>query len=155
MFALLYDYRSEDNIQDIITGCLYPIIEDIEDEFCTLRRYDSLYIYAPVSIAKQIISHLLENLDDLFINEESNNHLLLEDDNDVLITLGYDGMMFIESARFETGEIKPADGVLNYAYDGFSITDVRELASNECPIFVFGLEENIGNKVKMAIKEHE
>ena len=140
---MLYVHKSKDIIQDVIVECLCPIIDDVADEFDMLRRYESLAIYVPSPIAREILGRILEEFDDVWVNEESHTEVLYRDDNKVIITLCDDGMIFVEDAYYD-GEIKRAEGVLNYVYDGFSKNDVDKIALDTFSTLVFGFEDECG-----------
>lgn len=140
---MIYNYRSDEIVQDVILECFCPLIEDISDEYSTLRRYENLSIYAPSYIAREIIGKILDKIDDVWVHEESRSELLYKDDNEVIITIASDGMIFIENARTENGKLKcNHDYALTYVYDGFTKEDVDVLSENEDSILVFGFDED-------------
>lgn len=142
---MLYDYKSEELVQDVILEDVSLLVDDIAEEFYSLRRYNELdiYIYTPSPIAREIISELLELVDELWVDAESENDLLYKDGNEVLITIANDGMVFVDSARGNNGQIKSnEDCSLTYLYDGFGKKDVDELAVNAESILVFGFEDD-------------
>lgn len=139
---MFYNYKSNDVMQDVIIKCACPIVNDIEDEYEKLRRYEHLAIYAPSYIAKEILGGIFEYIDDLWVNEESNNMLLFDDEKDVVITIAYDGMVFVESARFKSGDIKYSGAMLSYVYDSFTKKEVDVISSDETPVLVFGFAED-------------
>lgn len=138
---MIYNHKSEDIIQDIVTENIYPIIEDIESEYMGFRRNEALYIYVPSNIAREILSELLEDLDDVYVDADSKNELLYDDKNKVLITLAYDGMIFIEDAYGEHN-LKDADAEMNYVHDSFPAKEVKNMSRNCSPILVFGTNED-------------
>lgn len=140
---MIYDYKSEKTVQDVILGCYCPLISDIADEYSTLRRNDMLLVYAPSYVAKEIIGRILEEIDNVWIHEDSNVELLNKDSNEVIITLARDGMIYIEDARSDFGTLVGLEGsVLSYVYDGFSKKDIDLLSSDGDSILVFGFEED-------------
>ena len=139
---MIYNHKSEENVQDIILECVCPLIEDIADEFDMLRRYDALHLYLPSWLAREIVGRILDEIDGLWVHEEAHTELLCNDDNEVIITIAYDGMVFIEEARGTKGQLKDGDGVVNYVYDGFKQKDIEKLTSDDCPVLVFGFEED-------------
>ena len=58
---MFYNFKSDELIQDLYIECLCPIISDVEDEYYNLHRYETLAIYAPSYIAKEILGRILEN----------------------------------------------------------------------------------------------
>lgn len=139
---MLYNYKSEEYIQDVILHDYDILINDIIDEYSTLRRYQALYIYAPSDIASEIVNRLFTTLDELQLFEEAHEELLLCKDEDVLITIDNEGLVFIEEAKYN-GKFKISDGTgaLNYVYDSFKKSDIDELALEEDSVLVFGFEE--------------
>ena len=66
----------------------------------------------------------------------------LHKDGDVVITIAYDGMVFVEEARYD-GVIKSnEDSCLTYFYDGLNSKDLSILEENAESILVFGFEED-------------
>lgn len=139
---MIYNHKSEENVQDVILECICPLIEDIADEFDMLRRYDALHLYLPSWLAREIVGRILDEIEGLWVHEEAHTELLCKDDNEVIITIAYDGMVFIEEARGTKGQLKDGDGVVNYVYDGFKQKDIEKLVSDDCPVLVFGFEED-------------
>lgn len=150
---MFYNYKDKEIVQDVVTKCLCSIVDDIVDEYVHLRKYEFLSVYAPSGIVGIIVSELMDNIDDVFIHEESENSLLYNRKNKVLLTLSYDGMIFIEDVYSNNKTLKRSDGVLNYVYDSFSAKEVSRLSEDENPILVFGFEEDdlgVGNFAKEA-----
>lgn len=140
---MIYDYKSDETVQDIILECYCPLIEDIANEYSTLRRYENLSIYAPSYIAREIIGRILDDIDNVWIHEESRSELLYKDDNEVIITIASDGMIFVENARGENSQLKcNYDCALTYVYDRFTKEDVDALSDKEDSILIFGFEED-------------
>ena len=141
---MLYDYKSKYTVQDVILDSIEKLTYDIEDEFSSLRRYQYLIIYSPAFLAREIIGEILDDEDDTWVNEDAHFELLHDDDNEVLITLAYDGMVFIEEARGDNGELKISDfSALTYVYDGFSKRDVDCLTSEGESVLVFGFDDGV------------
>ena len=138
---MIYNYKSEETVQDVILECFCPLLEDIADEYSTLRRYNELSIYAPSYVAREILSRMLDEIDEVWVHVDSHNELFYKDDNEVLITIGYDGMIFVEEARIDGVLIGNEDCSLTYVYDGFSKKDIDELSKSGESILVFGFEE--------------
>ena len=139
---MIYNYKSEETVQDVILECYCPLVSDIADEFSTLRRYENLSIYAPSHIAREIIARMLDEIEDVWVHAESENELLYNDENEVVITIGSDGMIFVETARGESGQLKGNDDCsLTYIYDGFSKKDIDVLSASGESILIFGFEE--------------
>ena len=115
---MIYDYKSEELTQEVYIQCICPLCDDIIDEYSTLRRYENISIYAPSYIAREILSRLLNEIDDLWVHEDSRIELLSDSDNDVVITIARDGMIFVENIK-ANGVIKSnEDCSLAYFYDG-------------------------------------
>ena len=139
---MIYDYKSDELTQEVYISCICPIVDDIIDEYFTLRRYENLSIYAPSYIAREILGRLLDEIEDLWVDADSENELLYKDDNEVVVTIGYDGMVFVEEARFD-GVIKSnEDCCLTYFYDGLGQKDLNALEENAESILVFGFEDD-------------
>ena len=135
---MIYNYKSEETVQDVILECFCPLLEDIADEYSTLRRYENLSIYAPSYVAREIIARMLDEIEDVLVHAESENELLYNDENEVVITIGSDGMIFVEEARIDGVLIGNEDCSLTYVYDGFSKKDIDELSKSGESILVFG-----------------
>lgn len=139
---MIYNYKSEETVQDVILECYCPLVDDIADEYSTLRRYENLSIYAPSYVAREIIARMLDEVEDVWVHAESENELLYNDENEVVITIGSDGMIFVETARGESGQLKDNDDCsLTYIYDGFSKKDIDVLSDSGESILIFGFEE--------------
>lgn len=139
---MIYDYKSEKLTQEAYITCICPIVDDIIDEYSTLRRYNNLSIYAPSYIAREILGRLLDEIEDLWVDTDSENELLYKDDNEVLVTIAYDGMVFVEEAKVN-GVIKSnEDCSLTYFYDGLGQKDLDALEENAESILVFGFEDD-------------
>lgn len=139
---MIYDYKSEELTQEVYIQCICPLCDDIIDEYSTLRRYENLSIYAPSYIAKEILGRLLDEIEDLWVDADSENELLYKGDNEVVITIAYDGMVFVEEAKVD-GVIKSnEDSSLTYFYDGLGQKDLSALEENAESILVFGFEDD-------------
>ena len=139
---MIYDYKSDELTQEVYIQCICPLCDDIIDEFSTLRRYENLSIYAPSYIAREILGRLLDEIEDLWVDADSENELLYNNDNDVVITIAYDGMVFVEDARYD-GVIKSNEySCLTYFYDGLGQKDLNALEENAESILVFGFEDD-------------
>ena len=139
---MIYNYKSDELTQEVLIECLCPLCEDLADECSTLRRYENLSIYAPSWLAREILSRLLDEIEDLWVDADSENELLYKNENEVVITIAYDGMVFVEEARVN-GVIKSnEDSCLTYFYDGLGQKDLDALEKNAESILVFGFEED-------------
>ena len=65
---MIYDYKSDELTQEVYIECICPIVDDIIDEYSTLRRYENLSIYAPSYIAREILGRLLDEIEVLMLN---------------------------------------------------------------------------------------
>lgn len=139
---MIYDYKSEELTQEVYITCICPLCDDIIDEYSTLRRYENLSIYAPSYTAREILGRLLDEIEDLWVDADSENELLYKDDNEVLITIACDGMVFVEEVKVN-GIIKSnEDCSLTYFYDGLGQKDLSVLEENAESILVFGFEDD-------------
>lgn len=138
---MIYDYKSDEKIQYVLFECFCPLLEDVKDEFDNLRRDKFLSLFVPAWAGKEILFRILEEIDGTYVDPESNIDVLLEDDNEVLISLNYDGSLFVMQARGKNGNLlRSFDMTLNYVYDGFKEKDVKKLAESDEFILVFGFE---------------
>ena len=141
---MLYNYKSDECIQDVILECLCPLIEDLEDEYDSLRRNQALYVYAPSYIAREIVARVLEDFcdDSIRIDEECNVELLQKKCEDILITIVNDGVIYIEESRCIDGKFKDSNNTsaLNYVYDCYKKQEIDDLAEREDSILIFGYE---------------
>lgn len=136
---MIYDYKSQNTVQDIASECFCPIIEDIENAFVLLRRGEYLAVYAPAHIIKKFLVRLLAELDGVFLYAKSHDPFCFLDNREIVMTIAYDGMICAEAARLRNGRLKRADGMLNYVHDTFSQKDIDELSWDNASILVFGL----------------
>lgn len=139
---MLYNYKSEEFVQDTILEDIEILVDDIAEEFYSLRRYNELDIYAPSHIAREIIALLLEEVDEVWVHADSHNDLLYKDDNEVIITIANDGMVFVEEARIKNKLKSAEDSSLSYVYDGFSKKDIDFLSESAESILIFGFHED-------------
>lgn len=146
---MFYNFKLDELIQDVVVECICPIVYDLMDEYHYLRRDENLSIYAPSYIAKEILGRLLseesleefEEADSLWVNEDSDIFLLYNENEEVVITIGYDGMIFVETARTKDGRILRSESALCYVYDEFSHKDVEKLSNDEFSVLVFGFKD--------------
>ena len=139
---MIYDYKSDELTQEVFVKCINTIVDDIIDEYSTLRRYENISIYAPSYIVKEALGMLLDETEDLWVDNDSEIDLLHKVNNDVVVTIAYDGMVFVEDARYD-GVIKSnEDSCLTYFYDGLNSKDLSILEENAESILVFGFEED-------------
>ena len=139
---MIYDYKSEELTQEVYIQCICPLCDDIIDEYSTLHRYENLSIYAPSYIAREILGRLLDEIEDLWVDADSENELLYKDDNKVLVTIAYDGMVFVEEAKVNRVIKSNEDCSLTYFYDGLGRKDLDALEENVESILVFGFEDD-------------
>ena len=139
---MIYDYKSDELTQEVYIQCICPIVDDIIDEYSTLRRYENLSIYAQSYVAREILGRLLDEIEDLWVDADSENELLYKDDNEVLVTIAYDGMVFVEEAKVNGIVKSNEDSCLTYFYDGLGQKDLSILEKNAESILVFGFEED-------------
>lgn len=139
---MLYDYKSEELVQDIILEDIEILVDDIVEEFYSLRRYNELDIYVSSYFAKKIISRLFHKIEELWVHADSHDNLLYKDDNEVIITIANDGMLFVEEARINRVLKSAEDSSLSYVYDEFSKKDIDYLSESAESILVFGFEED-------------
>lgn len=139
---MIYDYKSDELTQEVYVTCIIPIVDDIIDEYFTLRRYENLSIYVPSYIAREIIGRLLEEVDDLWVHTGSDISLIYADGNDLVVTIACDGMIFIESAKNNDVIKSNEDCCLTYFYDGLGQKDLNALEENAESILVFGFEDD-------------
>lgn len=138
---MVYNYKSDEVVQDIIFSDYDTLISDISDEFSHLHRYDDLTIYAPSNVAKEVVGRILDKIDGTFIHAESENYRLYNDD-EVLISICSDGMIFVEEAKWDDDELKRNDDcTLTYVYDSFTKKDIDVLSESGDSILVFGFKD--------------
>ena len=140
---MIYNHKSDSNVQDIILDDIAKLTDDIESEYELLRRYDCLIIYSPAFLAREILGMILDDVDDVWVHEDAHLELLSDDDNEVLITLAYDGMIFVEEARYDENLKNNDSCALTYVYDGFSKKDIDYLSSDGESVLVFGFTDDV------------
>ena len=141
---MIYNHKSDSNVQDIILDDIAKLTDDIESEYELLRRYDCLIIYSPAFLAREILGMILDDVDDVWVHEDAHLELLSDDDNEVLITIAYDGMIFVEEARSDFGTLVSLEGcALSYIYDGFSKRDIDCLTFDGESVLVFGFDDDV------------
>lgn len=138
---MLYNRKSKDIVQDVVLDDISDIIAEIWDEYDVLRRHEFLSIYCPSYIAREIVDEIYEYIDNVYMHPESQSHLLKNSDENVIITLSYDGLLFVEPA-FHNNQIIGSDATMTYIYDSFKQSDVQKLSNNLNPVLVFGFGED-------------
>ena len=140
---MIYNHKSDSNVQDIILDDIAKLTDDIESEYDLLRRYDCLIIYSPAFLAREILGMILDDVDDVWVHEDAHLELLHDDDNEVLITIAYDGMIFVEESRYDENLKNNDSCALTYIYDGFSKKDIDYLSSDGESVLVFGFDDDV------------
>ena len=140
---MIYNHKSDSNVQDIILDDIAKLTDDIESEYDLLRRYDCLIIYSPAFLAREILGMILDDVDDVWVHEDAHLELLHEDNNEVLITIAYDGMIFVEESRYDENLKNNDSCALTYIYDGFSKKDIDYLSSDGESVLVFGFTDDV------------
>lgn len=139
---MLYDYKSDELIQDVVVECLCPVVADIIDEYSTLRRDEYILMYVPAYLAVEIMNRFLEDVEESYIDSDADIGLLTDDDNEVILTFSADGTVYVEEAR-GCHHIKDAEGsALAYVYDDFLMDDVKIICNDENSVLVFGFEDD-------------
>ena len=140
---MIYNHKSDSNVQDIILDDIAKLTDDIESEYDLLRRYDCLLIYSPAFLAREILGMILDDVDDVWVHEDAHLELLHDDDNEVLITIAYDGMIFVEESRYDENLKNNDSCTLTYVYDGFPKKDIDYLSSDGESVLVFGFDDDV------------
>ena len=140
---MIYNHKSDSNVQDIILDDIAKLTDDIESEYDLLRRYDCLLIYSPAFLAREILGMILDDVDDVWVHEDAHLELLHDDDNEVLITIAYDGMIFVEESRYDENLKNNDSCTLTYVYDGFHKKDIDYLSSDGESVLVFGFDDDV------------
>ena len=140
---MIYNHKSDSNVQDIILDDIAKLTDDIESEYDLLRRYDFLIIYSPAFLSREILGIILDDVDDVWVHEDAHLELLSDDDNEVLITIAYDGMIFVDEARYGENLKNNDSCTLTYVYDGFSKKDIDYLSSDGESVLVFGFDDDV------------
>lgn len=143
---MLYKHESKDSVQDVVLECFCPLLKDISEEYRKLRREEWLSIYIPSYMGKELVGMLLEDDLGLWVEEDSDMHLLNED-TDVLITIRNDGNLFVEEARGLSGKFKKVsdDSPLVYFYDGYPHKSLRDF-DEDTNILCFGFVDEFEDK---------
>lgn len=136
---MFYDYKAEETTQDVVAS-YEDILDDICDEFFNLRRDEAVAIYCPGTLGKFIFAELLELLPGTWVSEDSENGLL-QTEEDVRIILVSDGLMFVDDARDEYGDLVSSEAAINYVYDSYKMSEVRKLGEDCVNILVFGFDD--------------
>ena len=138
---MIYNHKSKDLVQDIIFEDFVDLISDIFDEYTSLRRYESIAIYAPSYIIIEILPCLLD-FKGTYLHAESENLLVYKDKN-VLVTLGSNGAIFVEGIKAKDGNIVSNEEItLTYYCDELSHKDLDLLSKNGESILVFGFSDD-------------
>lgn len=141
---MYYDYKDDDNVQDIIVPSYHNIVNDIVDGYYGLHRYEALFVYAPSYVVEDIMGNLLECFDEFWTEECSDTYLLQEKNNNVILSVGNDGSLIVENMISPYGKIYGTEDVaaLVYVYDGLKKSIVDEITQKSDSCLIFGYCEN-------------
>lgn len=146
---MLFDYKSVNNVQDVVLDCMCKLVTDITDEYKNLRRDEMMFIYLPSYMASELSAMLLNEDIGLYMSDDADIDLLEENDEDILLRVIGSGELHVECARGFSGNFKDMYGsCLVYFYDGYSQKDLRKLTSigENIPVLVFGFEDEFCDK---------
>lgn len=136
---MLYNFKNNQAIQDIIVDDLYIVCRDIVKQAKRNSRYQTVDIYAPAAIVNDIYYYLLTQ-DSKF--KESASKELLTFKSDLILTINTNLEISLESARNLEGQLKHSYSRLCYVYDSLSYRDIEHLEKYEDSILIFGLEDD-------------
>ena len=137
---MIYNYHSDNIVQDIVLDNMNDLINDIIDEYLKLHRYENLYLFVPSDMAKMIINDFCKRIGKITVFEECICEL--DENENVLVSIDSDNMIYIESTKWYDNRLKSnEDAPLTYIYDGFSKNSVDELSKNGESILVFGFKD--------------
>ena len=138
---MIYDYKVDNVVQNTVFESIEDFVKDCIDEYYKLHRFEILYIYVPSYIGKTILNTILKLCKETFLHDESDINLL-EKDLDIIISVGYDGTVIVESAYWENGVLKKdPDSASVYMYDTFKKKDLDIFENNSISTLVFRVNE--------------
>lgn len=140
---MMYNYKCEELIQEVELECLCPLVEDLVDEYYKLHRYESYCLYTPAHIAEELIVRLITMEDECFCIDPEANVDLLSGTGNVLISVGDDASIYVESICWESGKVKvDPESKLVYISDELPSSVLKEVEKNQHSILVFGICED-------------
>lgn len=138
---MLYDFKKKQVIQDVIVDDLAEVCRDIVKQAKRNSRYETVDIYAPSAIIKDIYYYLLSQ-DSKFKEEKNYQKYLLDTHSDLILTINTNLQISLEKARNQNEKLKYSYSRLCYFYDSLSKNDLKHLEKFEESILVFGLEND-------------
>ena len=136
---MLYNFKKNQVIQNTIVDDLYIVCKDIAKQAKRNSRYQTVDIYAPAYIIKDIY-YYLSTQDSKF--KESESKELLNTRLDLILTINTNLEISLEIARNTDGKLKKSYSRLCYVYDSLFNHDVEYLSKYEDSILIFGLEDD-------------
>ena len=103
-----FDYKSDKNIQETIFDNEKHLLLNIIKEFNNLRRYEFIAIYTSKKKA-DILKNKLAKLFDAEISDDKEIQ-----DEWCILTLAYDGNIFIDSMYLENKTVRSSGAIINY-----------------------------------------
>lgn len=120
---MYYDFKSEDNIQEVTLNGIEDLVEDIDWEYNNLRRYETIAIYTSyeevlmilLKMYKELSVDIISQLKDYIPNEM------------VVLTLSYDGVLSCQYALDESGMVLLSEAQLTYVYDSVCTYSIAKI----------------------------
>lgn len=140
---MFYDFKSENNEQEIVLSDIEELADDILDECVKLKRYEFLSVYANYEEIVMLIIKLYKD-EALDILTELNNLGEYSSNKMMILTISYDDVLTVqEMINDKTGTVFYSEAILTYVYDSVcNLSVLQTLRSNDENILNYSYEKD-------------
>lgn len=129
-----FDYKSDKNIQETIFDNDKHLLLNIIKEFNNLRRYEFIAIYTSKKKA-DILKNKLAKLFDVEISDDKEIQ-----DEWCILTLAYDGNIFIDSMYLENKTVRSSGAIINYLDNDCNTIALVKLSTDDENVLIYRFE---------------
>ena len=126
---MIYDFKSENNEQEIVLFDIEELVEDILDEYLKLKRYEFLSVYSNYEEIIMLILKLYKDDALDFLSQFSD----YSPDKMMILTISYDGILTVQEMINDiTGTAYYSEAILTYVYNAAcSVNVLKTLRLND------------------------
>lgn len=140
---MIYDYKADLTVQEKEFKDIETLVEDIVSAYEVLRRDEYLSVHAGLETIKKLHNELIFYIDDyriLRFDRDCDWRLLYSDEaSELILTIGYDGCIGIETATYDDGTYKNDDPALLYWHNRLKQADLEKHLDHS--ILIFGISD--------------
>jgi hypothetical protein len=152
---MLYNYKDLHPVQDVVVDSISTVIDDIVEMHDGLMPWESISLYIPSYLAKEIVSELIFKYMGFYTTIVSNNYMLCEEDTDVVVSIYDTGGIYVKGTL--SGISGSNDSHIVYIYDEYtkSIIDgwIKDNDIRRALIFGFKEASLDGEKYDYSVKD--